>query len=308
MRGPVCASWLEVLAGGACGPGEDGVSELAGFAPAGAEALAGAGAGPISGNGACGAFAAGSCADGAPGWTSEGAGVFATWFCAWASALARWGAGVAGAGIGVAATSSPCEPVLVTPVAGGSAAGAWTTGGAGLAATGADAASAVFDVLAGTRSAGAGVASAEVLATLAAVVAVAAGCPLTAGVVTATDCADGPGAGVAPVEELRLPCALACSSLAVLARLGRPVHGVLSLCASAPCCLWPSACAVRAQCSASALSKGGAPGGDPGGAPPRPPGGPEDEGGGKTATAFMRPPRRSWGGSGGKLRHSRELW
>jgi len=33
-------------------------------------------------------------------------------------------------------------------------------------------------------------------------------------------------------------------------------------------CSWPSAFAVRAQCSASALSKGGAPGGAPGGALP----------------------------------------
>jgi hypothetical protein len=58
-------------------------------------------------------------------------------------------------------------------------------------------------------------------------------------------------------------------------------------------CCWPSAVAVRAQCSASALWKGGAPGGaePPGGAPEV---GGEEEGeaaaggGGSTGSKFMR--------------------
>jgi hypothetical protein len=61
--------------------------------------------------------------------------------------------------------------------------------------------------------------------------------------------------------------------------------------ASEPVCLWPSAGAVRAQCSASALSKGGAPGGadSPGGAPEV--GGDEDGGGMGAAMKLMRAPR-----------------
>jgi|GEM_PF-4276682 len=41
----------------------------------------------------------------------------------------------------------------------------------------------------------------------------------------------------------------------------------------ASCCLWPSAMAVRASRSSSALLKGGLPGGAPGGAPLLPGGG-----------------------------------
>jgi hypothetical protein len=57
-----------------------------------------------------------------------------------------------------------------------------------------------------------------------------------------------------------------------------------------PSCFWPSAVAVRAQCSASALSNGGAPGGSqaPGGlAPPVPLGEEVDGGGAMAVIAFM---------------------
>jgi hypothetical protein len=72
---------------------------------------------------------------------------------------------------------------------------------------------------------------------------------------------------------------------------------------------WPSAFAVRAQCSVSALWKSGAPGGAPGGAAPEV--GCREDGGGAGADAriMLAPPSpRSRGGTAGRLLRSRALW
>jgi hypothetical protein len=90
----------------------------------------------------------------------------------------------------------------------------------------------------------------------------------------------------APVDEAS-PLAALAPVPAVAARSRRRSIDLSRWLASEPVCLWPSAGAVRAQCSASALSKGGAPGGadGPGGAPDV--GGDVDGGGVSAATKFM---------------------
>jgi hypothetical protein len=122
-----------------------------------------------------------------------------------------------------------------------------------------------------------------------------------------TSCADAPEAVAASLAaEVTAPRELASGVLspvawawdaasaeapsAAAACLPWPAAGLSRWLAPEPVCVWPSAGAVRAQCSASALPNGGAPGGAdrPGGAPDVGDGVAEDGGGSGAAAKLMR--------------------